>query len=294
MRLALALTVVAAALAVSATPARATPGPATCAWNETAGHPAFRHADGMAIFRRVFDCPGEAKGAYTLRFDAVVGQTRRPLETRRDDVVPRGRWPREKALHAPIARSQFCAELPAGAPVVMAPDHLGLRRRPVVAVTLEAVFEGQGDLAGLSGTTRTTVHCEACDAIRGSGGGGSVGLYEGRAMVRSLTAATRVRGQARRAWFECAQREATLSIRYFAGADDAALGRAVRPVYVQSGLERAFRAKGDDVVFEVPLPHADLCRRARGATRIAWELAGQGLLGALGGGGRSYHSLECR
>ena len=78
MRLALALTVVAAALAVSATPARATPGPATCAWNETAGHPAFRHADGMAIFRRVFDCPGEAKGAYTLRFDAVVGQTRRP------------------------------------------------------------------------------------------------------------------------------------------------------------------------------------------------------------------------
>lgn len=263
-----------------------------CAWVDSGGRPVFGHADGMAIFRRAFECAGEAKGAYVLRFDAVEGGARRTMETRKGDVAPRGRWPRETSLHAPIARSQFCdGARVAGAPVTLAPEHDGVRARPAVAVTVEAVFEGTGDLAALSATERTTVHCEACQGLRE---GGALGLYEGRAMVSTLTPATRLRGRASKVWFECAKRESTLAVRYFVGPDDKALGRAIRPTWVQKGLERAFKPKGEDVEFDLPLPHAELCRRAGGAKRIAWEVAGEGLLGTIGGGGRSYHSLVCR
>lgn len=286
MRRAAAL-IAALLLALGAAPAAAAEG---CTWQDEPGEPAF-HTPSLTVYRRAFVCPGEAQGTYRLRFEAVAGGRRNEIDTKKGEVKAFGRWPRTTSLHAPLSPDRICHDArAAGLKPVLAPSPDFPGRAPMLEVTVEAIFEGQGALAGLNRTERTTARCRACET---SSTGAGLGLYDGRAMSRELRPGTRLRARAAADWYECARAGGTLEVRWFAEDDDAALGRALRPVYVQGGLEKQLRREGDEVRFDLPAPVAEVCRKRPKARRVAWEVAGAGLLGRIGGGGRSYHDLKC-
>lgn len=288
--------------AAQAAPAKAAPAPkppARCAWTETPGAQLFRVPGRFIQYERTFVCPGEAEGRYTLRFDTLAGDRRRTADTERGEVRPFGRWPRETRVAETTAYSQLCDDraAPAGekpsADVELFPDEAGIERLPGRKVEVEAVFQGEGDLAPLNRTDRAIFHCDACASLRE---GGFLAMYEGRAQVADLRPGTRLRGDVDSAWLACARTGGRLEVRYFVGPDERALEAAIRPTYVQTGLEKAFRAGGERASLDVPAPVAELCKRAGGAKglTVLWEVAGAGLLGGLGGGGRSHHGLRCR
>ena len=285
--LGLVATVAAWALPAAGQPARAEP----CAWRDDPTAPAFATPGRMAVYQRTFTCPGTAHGTWELRFEAVVGGLRKAVDTKKGKVEARGRWMRETAVHDPLAPSQFCPEtVPPAAPIALGPDSSGLHREPTFGVELGATFRGTGDLAKLERTEHATVLCPACPAPRH--GHVDIGVYQGRAMVSTIAPGVRLRARVERTWFECARRDATLEVRWFTGDDDRSLQGALRPVFVQSGLEKQLRVQGDDASFDLPVPVERLCKHP--ARRVTWEVSGEGLLARLGGGGRSYHDLKCR
>lgn len=294
MRLAVALS-----LAAVAAPGPAKAGPAApaapkgnaCVWRDDPTAPGLLPIGRILRYERAFECPGAAAGEYSVTFAVESGGQRREVGQEKGKIVPRGRWARTTHVEEPLAPSGLCAlPLPTGAAVRLAPGHDTPRRLPSVAVEVTATFRGTGDLAALDRTERAEAVCDACPAERHWTMG--IGLYEGRAMTPTVRAGTRLQAHAERAWFDCAKQGAKLEVRYFTADDDAALRKALRPAYVQSGLEKQFRVAGDEQTLSVPVPIDKLCRHP--GRRLAWEVWGEGLLPALGGGGRSYHDLKCR
>lgn len=264
---------------------------APCTWRDDPTGSAFATPGRSALYSRGFTCPGDAQGRYTLRFDAILGKTRRTVTTKKGEVKPRGRWPRMTDLSEPLAPSQTCDfEFPPATPGALAPDNDGVSTEPATSVKVEAVFEGEGDLAALSRTEHAVIECPICPRPSSVG---LIGIYEGRAMASRLSPGVRLKATATEPWFECARQGATLSVRYFVGENDKTVGRAIRPTFEQAGLEKLFRVRGEEAVFDAAVPIERLCRGVRGTRTVAWEAVGVGLLSELGGGGRSYHEVRC-
>ncbi len=264
-----------------------------CAWADDPTAPAFDTPGRSALYHRGFTCTGAAQGSYTLRFDAIFAGQKRTIHTDKGNLKPWGRWPRSTPVQASLAPSQICDfPVPPGAATTLTTGYTGLDLEPSVPVAVEAVFDGQGDLAGLGRTERVTVHCPACPNLADVG---EMGLYAGRAMADRVAPGVRVQAAAKGEWYACARQGATLSVRYFAAADTQTAERAIRPTFEQTGLEKQFRVRGAEAILDVPVPVDTVCRKAGPAVRtVAVEVVGTGLLGELGGGGRSYLDLKCR
>jgi hypothetical protein len=287
MRRALALTLLGVL-----TPALSAAGE-PCVWREadTSSTTGFEALNRFVRYERRFACPGTAKGAWHLEFTARAGGATKAVSTEKGKVEPRGRWMRETPVQEPLALSQYCdLPLPADAKTTLVPDESGVRQIPGVPVEIVAKFTGEGDLAGLSRTETTTTYCPACGPGRGWTMG--VGVYDGRATSSEIRAGVRLKVHAEAEWFQCARRDATLEIRWFTGDDDRALGAAVRPAFVQSGLEKQFAVRGEEATLDAPVPIDRICKHP--GKRVAWEVAGTGLLARVGGGGRSHHGLKCK
>jgi hypothetical protein len=289
MRRALALTLLAVGLQTSGTAAAGEP----CVWRDadTTTKAGFETLNRFVRYERRFACPGKAKGAWRLEVVARAGATSKPVSTEKGKVEPRGRWLRETLVQEGLAVSQYCdLALPADAKPTLVLDEDGVRQAPGVPVEIVARFTGEGDLSGLTRTETTTTHCLACAPGRGWKMG--LGVYDGRAMSSEIRPGLRLKAHAEAEWFQCARRDATLEVRWFTADDDRALGAAIRPAYVQTGLEKQFAVRGDEAAFDVAVPVDRICKHP--GKRVAWEVAGTGLLARVGGGGRSYHALKCK
>jgi hypothetical protein len=264
-----------------------------CIWRDadTQSQSGFESLNRFVRYERRFACPGAAQGAWRLEFTARAGGASKPVSAEKGKVEPRGRWLRETPVQEPLALSQYCdLPLPKDAKTTLVPDEGGVHLAPGVPVEIVAQFTGEGDLAGLSRTETTTTYCPACAPGRGWKMG--VGVYDGRSMASEIRPGLRLKAHAEAEWFQCARRDATLEIRWFTGDDDRALGAALRPAFVQTGLEKQFAVRGEEATLDAAVPVDRICKYP--GKRVAWEVAGTGLLARVGGGGRSHHGLKCK
>lgn len=93
------------------------------------------------------------------------------------------------------------------------------------------------------------------------------------------------------AWFECARRDATLSLLAFAGDSERAVSTAIQPDLVIADLEKEFVRTGDGYMLRKPLPMGRIC--SKNARFWAFEVWGRGEL-MHGGGGREVREVRCR
>jgi hypothetical protein len=93
------------------------------------------------------------------------------------------------------------------------------------------------------------------------------------------------------AWFECARRDATLSLLAFAGDSERAVSTAIQPDLVVADLEKELVRKGDGYVLRKPLPMGRICSKK--ARFWAFEVWGRGELMHAGGGGREVREVRC-
>jgi hypothetical protein len=92
-------------------------------------------------------------------------------------------------------------------------------------------------------------------------------------------------------WFECARRDATLSLLAFAGDSERAVSTAIQPDLVLADLEKELVRKGDGYVLRKPLPMGRICSKK--ARFWAFEVWGRGELMHAGGGGREVREVRC-
>jgi hypothetical protein len=151
--------------------------------------------------------------------------------------------------------------------------------------TVRARVVATGVLAPLAFTSPPieVALCHAC----GDRSGGSLSVRSdenGKDLV--------LEGEVDRAWFECASRGATLTLRGFGGQSRTEVTTAIRPDLTIPGLEKEFARRGDKYVLRKVLPLSRLC--AHGAKVWSFESWGRGELMHLDGGGRSIYDVRCQ
>jgi hypothetical protein len=150
-------------------------------------------------------------------------------------------------------------------------------------VAVRAHVKGAGALSPLDYISPPVdIPCPACGSNRG--GDVSVVVADNE---RDLVLEAKLDAE----WFECARRDATLSLLAFAGDSERAVSTAIQPDLVMADLEKEFVRKGDGYVLRKPLPMGRMCSKK--ARFWAFEVWGRGELMHGGGGGREVRELRC-
>ncbi len=260
----------------------------TCDWKDS-GKPSHVFVqDGIAILRTYYSpswaaCASAADKAVEVQWLFAGDPTAAPLHTEKVQLHP-GRDTEPMKLEARLFRGQVCDKpRPEKLPKKLVTTGMPGHEEVVELVPLQAHVKASGALSPLDYTSPIVeMPCSAC---RSSGSGSlSVARADNE---RDLI----LEGTFDAQWFECARRDATLSLLAFAGASERDVSTAIQPDLVLDGLEKEIVRKGNAYVLRKPLPMARLC--AKKARFWTFEVWGRGELMHAGGGGREIEQVRC-
>jgi hypothetical protein len=245
---------------------------APCRWQESNGWPALTRKSGIVYFQRTWVCPADASGTLEVKLFAVHGRKKTELESEKSEVNPKGKWEQTRKVSArafPYGSSPMCKEKPKRAKRVMRVfDH---ELHAAYPVEVRAEVTGTGDMKALEMNAEIETYCRLCERS-----GAYFSLKWGRAGASAVDKKAVYSMSVDKAAFDCLKPGATLELRYFLGDDKKDISRQIQPAFVDSGLERKFKASKGKMVFEGKPPIAKLCRS--GKSWVGYELGGRGEL----------------